>query len=507
MKADKKYINNLVSGLLCQIVAAVIGLILPGLILKTYGSVLNGLMSVITQILHYLSLMEMGIYNASLVALYKPLAEKNYKRVSNVLSEIFIYYKKISIYFSIGTIAIGLILPLIIKEDIPLATIWLSVLAVAGINLTTYLLVGRYKVLLQANDQIYICNYVKILEWIIRFVLSLVVIYGGYNIAFTKIVLVITNMMVFAVLYWYCKSHFSMLDFDAVPTRGSIKQRRDILVRQITALVTNNTDVLLLTIFGNSLSLASVYTMYEMINTLMQNVLSSIINAISAKLGHLIALKEYNNLKKILSKYELLYDTILFCLYTCMAVLLIPFMKVYTRGVEDANYILPTVAIFFSIKGAIRMLRLPYSEVVANAGHYKETKVQTINETWINLVVSFVLLPKYGIIGVLVGTIIAEIYRTIHLYYYVLKNMFSFNIQHTIFRLCFNIMLSVFVYSMSTNMRIYTPADYLSLFAVIIVFFVLSSIIFCLFNWLYFMIENLFGKNVLKRKEATRKND
>lgn len=496
MKANRIYINNLVSGLLCQLIAAAIGLILPNLILKTYGSVLNGLISTVAQFLQYLSLIEMGIYNASLVALYKPLAEKDYVKVSGVLSEIFIYYKRISLWFSVGTIAVGFLFPLIIKDDIPLSTIWLSVLAVAGINLTTYLFVGKYKVLLQANNQIYICNYVKILEWIIRFLLSLVVIYGKYNIAFTKIAIIIANMTVFAILLCYCKKHFPMIKFNAAPTIGSIKQRSDILIHQITSLVINNTDVLLLTIFGNSLSLVSVYTMYEMINTLIQNALSSIIGAISARMGQLIALKEYSKLKKILSKYELLYDIALFCLYTCMAVLLIPFMKVYTKGVEDADYILPTVALLFSIKGIVRMFRLPYSEIVANAGHYKETKIQTINETWINIVVSIILLPSYGIVGVLLGTIVAEAYRTIHLYYYIYKNMFSYNIWHTIFRLCYNMTLFIVLYSFSMQIRVYTPANYLSLIITMIGFFALSCMMFCLLNLLYFFIEKIFDRKI-----------
>ena len=236
--------------------------------------------------------------------------------------------------------------------------------------------------------------------------------------------------------------------------------------------------------------------MYEMINILIQNVLSSIIGAVSAKMGQLIALREYGKLKKILSKYELLYDIALFCLYTCMAVLLIPFMKVYTKGVEDADYILPTIALFFCIKGIVRMFRLPYSEIVANAGLYKETKIQTINETWINIVVSIILLPSYGIVGVLIGTIVAEVYRTIHLYYYIYKNMFSYNIWHTFFRLCYNMALFIVLYSFSAKLRAYTPVNYFSLFVTIIGFFVLSCMIFCLLNLLYFFVEKIFDRKI-----------
>lgn len=46
---------NLITGLLCQFLSAVSGLILPNLVLRTYGSVLNGLVSTITQMMAYLS--------------------------------------------------------------------------------------------------------------------------------------------------------------------------------------------------------------------------------------------------------------------------------------------------------------------------------------------------------------------------------------------------------------------------------------------------------------------
>lgn len=56
-----------------------------------------GMMKLFTQFLAYLNIIEMGLGSASAFALYKPLAEKNYKSTSIVVNTIEDIYNKIAI--------------------------------------------------------------------------------------------------------------------------------------------------------------------------------------------------------------------------------------------------------------------------------------------------------------------------------------------------------------------------------------------------------------------------
>lgn len=55
------------------------------MILKTFGSDVNGLVSSLNQFLSYISLIEGGLTGVVLASLYKPLEEKNYNKVSGIV--------------------------------------------------------------------------------------------------------------------------------------------------------------------------------------------------------------------------------------------------------------------------------------------------------------------------------------------------------------------------------------------------------------------------------------
>ena len=52
--------KNIIFSLLNQVVTIVVGLIVPRLIIKTYGSETNGLINSITQFLGYITLLDLG---------------------------------------------------------------------------------------------------------------------------------------------------------------------------------------------------------------------------------------------------------------------------------------------------------------------------------------------------------------------------------------------------------------------------------------------------------------
>ena len=71
----KIVIKNIISSLIFQFSTIVYGFIIPILIIKKYGSGVNGLVSSITQFIAYISLLEAGIGPVIKNALFKPIVE------------------------------------------------------------------------------------------------------------------------------------------------------------------------------------------------------------------------------------------------------------------------------------------------------------------------------------------------------------------------------------------------------------------------------------------------
>lgn len=70
---------NILTSLFMQIVSVISALIVPRLILETFGSNANGLVSSILQFLNYITLVEGGITGVISANLYKPLVNHDEK--------------------------------------------------------------------------------------------------------------------------------------------------------------------------------------------------------------------------------------------------------------------------------------------------------------------------------------------------------------------------------------------------------------------------------------------
>lgn len=277
----------------------------------------------------------------------------------------------------------------------------------------------------------------------------------------------------------------------------SIKQRKDILIHQVLALVLNNTDVILLMLFSSSLSVVSVYTIFAMVGSLLQNVVNSFIGMFSAKMGQLYSVRKFEDVRRMLNKYEIIYDIALFTAYSAMSILIMPFISLYTRDITDTNYYIPIVGLLFSIYGISRMFRLPYTEITSVAGHFKQTKIQAIIEVSTNLIVSVVLLPFLGIPGVLIGSIVGELYRTIHSYIYCYRNLITFDWVRSIV-LCFiNCIIFALVYKYSYAYQVLILKSYIDFFVLAIKVTLLTGAIFILINIIF---SNIYEKIRLYKK-------
>ena len=488
---------NLISGLTCQVLSSISGLVLPNLVLNTYGSVLNGLVSIVTQMLAYLSLVEMGLTSAALVSLYKPMATGNYQEASGIFVAVNKFYQRVAALFSAGSIACGIVAQFVINDDIPTMTIWLVVLSLAGNNIVSYLLLNKYKVLMQADDRLYVINFVHIFGILIQFFLSYCAIKATINIAGVKSSIIVADLLETIILWVYCKKNLPEISLKAKAADNAIKQRKDIITHQVLSLVLNNTDVILLTFFSPSLSIVSVYSIYAMIGTSIQNVVNTIIGMFSSKMGQLYAINDHEGVKAILRKYEGIYGVALFTVYSCMDILIMPFISLYTREITDERYYYPIVGLLFSIFGITRMFRLPYTELTNVAGRFKETKVQAKLEAGLNLVFSLILLPQYGIAGVLIGSIVGEVYRTIHSYIYCNTKVLNFDWHRSVFLGLTNGSLFAIIHFVLTSVRQMKMGSFVDFFSYCIVCGLFIFTVYAVSNYLA-----VIGYSKMNRKGA-----
>lgn len=96
MMRERKLAKNTISSLIFQVTTIVSGFILPRLILKQYGSSVNGLVNSIAQFLSIISFLELGVGAVVQSTLYKPLAENDNVQVSKILASAEKFFKNLA---------------------------------------------------------------------------------------------------------------------------------------------------------------------------------------------------------------------------------------------------------------------------------------------------------------------------------------------------------------------------------------------------------------------------
>ena len=140
----KQAFKNLVASLLLEAVLALSGLIIPRFFTALYGSSMNGLVSSVNQFISYMCLVEAGVGAAGTVALYGPLAQKNYLQISEIVSAARAFYMR-SGWIFIGLVAalVGFY-PLIVQNQIADAgfvRMMIVILSLSGI--VDYFILGK----------------------------------------------------------------------------------------------------------------------------------------------------------------------------------------------------------------------------------------------------------------------------------------------------------------------------------------------------------------------------
>lgn len=413
---------NIYISLLGQAVTLVCGLVVPRILLKAFGSEAYGATASITQFLSYITLLEGGIGGVARAALYKPLAEKDYDTISKVILEIKKFFRTIGIVFFVYVIILAFSFHSIAKvQCFDSITTFMLVIIISLSTFAQYFIGISYSVLIQADQKSYITQVIFSIATIANTVLIVILTKIGCGLVFVKLI----SSIVFAgrpFLTWiYVKRKYKLLDVKECNTKY-LKEKWTGLGQHLAYFVHNNTDIVVLTLFDNLKSVA-IYSVYNMVIANIQNVVASFSTGMEAFFGDMIAKGEWKIFNEKFSAYETLIAIISCIAFGVTFVLILPFVSLYTKSINDANYIQPVFA--FLLIGAILIYcwMLPYNKTVLAAGHFRQTQWGPYGEALINIVVSVILVWKLGLIGVAIGTFIATIYCFIFYAVYLVKNI------------------------------------------------------------------------------------
>lgn len=417
MTKKNKMLKNLVISISTQLITLALGLVLPRIILVSWGSEYNGLISTVTTIMRYFSLLEAGVSVSTLQAFYKSVASDDDKDTSIIIKTSQNYYHRMSIVYAMLIALFAFGYPAIIKSEIPYWEI-VIVISLQGLTgLINFAFRAAYQQLLNAEGKYYIISIITLFTTIFTYAVKIVSIVVFDNIIIMQALSVVVIFIQAMVYYIYFKKHYSWIDKAVAIDYNLLADRKYYLIQQIASLIFNSTDTFVISMFCG-LKWVSVYTVYNMVYTALTAVISMVRNSLNYVLGQAFH-KNHDSFCNIYKAYSSFQVTMGSILTSTGILLIIGFVKLYTRDIDDVNYEDFVAAILFSISIILECARGAGLAAANIAGKASKTTHRYIIEAAINLFVSLLLVRRMGIKGVLIGTVVAGIYRTIDTIIYI----------------------------------------------------------------------------------------
>ena len=403
----KKSIKNLGYSIFSQIFVLVLGLVVPRIIMTSYGSDTNGLLSTITQIMAYIALLEAGIGQATRNELYACFHGNIYDRsnISRIMSVSRKSYRDITKVYVLAVLVLALTLPFIIKTDLSFFTVFTVVFFEGATGAVSFYYIQNWSTLLTVDGKQYVNTNIELFNKILCYGVKIVFAILGANIVFMEIGHFIASVIKYFIYMLYMKKHYSWVDY-AVNIKGQkLKDRGSYIITEIAWTIFSSTDMIVLSVFCSTKD-ASVYSVYNMTFVALNSLLNAVYMSLKFNLGQ--------SFHEDIEKYEKMHDLfnsffvgIMSSLMSVSYILCVPFVSLYTKGVNDINYINTLLPIGFCLIQILSWSRMVSGNLTGLAGYAKKVSRISLVEALTNITLSIIFVNYFGIVGVLYATVVA----------------------------------------------------------------------------------------------------
>ena len=433
MRTRKSIINTVVA-LGSQIIIILLGFVSRRVLIYSVGVEYLGINGLMTNILTIFSLAESGIGLAIGFSLYRPLADNDIEKIKSLMK----FYKRTYQFLAVSTTIIGLIfypfLPIFLKENTaPNVSVIYFLFLFSSVS--SYL--WSYKVTLNSSDQNkYLYTIANTITQIFVLIIKVFVLYFTQNyILYLSIDIgttLVKNIIFSAIMdkrYPYLKDK-NVKKLDKETKNKLFVNIKSLFYGKLGYILSQCSDNLVISSMV-SVTAVGLYSNYTTLITSVSGFVTTFSSGVTASMGNLIASESKKTAYEIYKKV----DFINFWLYTfssiCLLCLIEPFVKIWLgeEYVLSSGILIVSVLTFY-LKGINSGIDIAKSA----SGLFHPDRFVALIEALINIVISILLASKYGLIGVLIGTLISFIFCSFWTKpYFIYKYVFEMDFKEYVF--------------------------------------------------------------------------
>jgi len=402
-------VMNIKVGMLFYILSLFLAFFSRKIFLDCLGTEFIGLTGMLMNIMRFLSVAELGIGTSIIYFLYKPLQEDNHEKINEIMSMLAFLYRCIGAIIGVAGIIISLFFPWWLDNlTTGLPLVYFAFYSFLGSSVAGY--VFNYKQLLvSANQKQYLVNsYFQTIS-IVQSITQILLAYYYRNLwlwvvvglVFTIIGIIIFNYRI-QHLYPWLKINLREGRENLKKYPEVLKKTRQIFVQKIKDLILYKSDEILVA-WAVSVVKVAFYGNYTMIINKLNFLVNILSEGLSAGIGNLLAEGNEQNIMKV---YWELTATRFFILGLVIFPLLL-FLQPFIGCWLGQQYQLDDIIVYLLIFNLfIRYQSAAVYVYLGSAGLFSDVWAAW-TELIVNLSVTLLLAPIYGIAGILFGKILS----------------------------------------------------------------------------------------------------
>lgn len=410
----KNSIRNSAFGLFAEVTTLILGFIVRSVFVNALADDYLGVNGMFTNILQVLSFAELGVGNAIVFSLYKPIRDKDSVKIRQYVN----FYK--SAYRGIGaTVAVlGLLLVpflnviFVDKPNIDESLVLIYLLYLAN-TVLSYFLVWK-RTFMTANQERYIGTVAEQIFTVIQVGVQIVVLKTTHSFVLYLVVMIVANQLRNMLIAGICTKRYPVVnekpeyDLSKEEKKSVFDNVKALMVYKVAGVMLNSTDNILVQAIINLRSL-NLYSNYSMIIVNFRLLANQLLNGITASVGDLNA-SDDNEAK------EGVFFKLLFVSFWLYAFLTVGFIVcggdvvgiwLGKRFVLDLASVC-AIAFSFYVEG-VQFAGFTYRTTM---GLFRESVKAPVAATVLNLVLSVILGKITGLMGIFLATGISRLLTT-----------------------------------------------------------------------------------------------
>jgi len=406
--------KNIITGISGQVLTIFLQFASRTVFIYVLGKEYLGISALFTNILSILSVTELGIGTAIVYSLYKPLVEKDIKKISSTMN----FLKKA--YFIVGfTIAVlGLLLmpflPHIIKGTTGLVNIKLVYLLYLFQSVSSYWFFAYKGALLQADQKKYIANIIRYIVSVITVIAQIVVLILFRSFLSYVLIGVVSHLCINIItarkvdkMYPYLKDN-KKETLSKEERRVIYKNLFGVSMYKINSTIVRSTDNIVISMYISTIAVG-LYSNYHLIVGTLIRMAKMIFSSFTASVGNLFVSESKERSVFIFKCLSFLSFWLYGFSSICLWILFNPFIILWVgKEYLFAEYIVLVIVLDFLMDG-YQQVSISYKDA---CGLFWQGKYRPIATAVLNIAISIILAPRIGIAGVLLGTIISRLLTT-----------------------------------------------------------------------------------------------